>query len=78
MQLSSLPGLAELGAGLLVRTLEQIKQGTASRTAQDDSHSSYAPMLSKEMSPMDWDRSAQQLHDQGAGAGSLALRNNGH
>ena len=55
--------LAELGAGLLVRTLEQIKQGTASRT-QDDSHSSYAPMLSKEMSPMDWDRSAQQLHDQ--------------
>ena len=56
--------LAELGAGLLVRTLEQIKQGTASRTAQDDSHSSYAPMLSKEMSPMDWDRSAQQLHDQ--------------
>lgn len=56
--------LAELGAGLLVQTLEQIKQGTASRTAQDDSHSSYAPMLSKEMSPMDWDRSAQQLHDQ--------------
>ena len=56
--------LAELGAGLLVRTLEQIKQGTASRTAQDDSHSRYAPMLSKEMSPMDWDRSAQQLHDQ--------------
>ncbi len=56
--------LAQLGAGLLVRTLEQLEQGTAPRTVQDDAQSSYAPMLSKEMSPMDWTKSARQLHDQ--------------
>ena len=56
--------LAQLGAGLLVRTLEQLEQGTAPRTVQDDARSCYAPMLSKEMSPMDWTRSARQLHDQ--------------
>ena len=56
--------LAQLGAGLLVRTLEQLEQGTAPRTVQDDALSCYAPMLSKEMSPMDWTRSARQLHDQ--------------
>lgn len=56
--------LAQLGAALLVRTLEQLKQGTAARMVQDDAQSCYAPMLSREMSPMDWTRTARQLHDQ--------------
>ena len=56
--------LARLGAGLLAETLPRLEAGTAPRTAQDDALSCYAPMLSKEMSPMDWSRSARQLHDQ--------------
>ncbi len=56
--------LAELGGKLLVETVAQIEGGTASRTAQDESQVTLAPMLSKELSPMDFSRPAQTLHDQ--------------
>lgn len=56
--------LALLGADLLVKTIEQIAAGTAKALPQDDSLSCYAPMLSKELSPMDWGKTARQLHDQ--------------
>ena len=56
--------LADIGAKLLVRTLPELAAGTAGRTAQDDSLSCYASMLSREQSPMDWNRTARQLHDQ--------------
>ncbi len=51
--------LAALGARLLVDALKQIEQGTAGRTAQDDAQATYAPMLSKQLSPVDWNRSAR-------------------
>ena len=38
--------LAKEGASLLVRTLKMLEDGTATRTKQDDSRSSYAKMLS--------------------------------
>ncbi len=56
--------LADIGAKLLVRTLPELAAGTAGRTEQDDSLSCYASMLSREQSPMDWNRTARQLHDQ--------------
>jgi methionyl-tRNA formyltransferase len=56
--------LANLGADLLTEVVERLADGTATRTAQDDGLSCYAPMLSKELSPMDWTRTARQLHDQ--------------
>ncbi len=56
--------LAQMGATLLVNVVEQLAAGTATRTPQDDSKVSYAPMLSRELSPLDWTRSARQLHDQ--------------
>ena len=56
--------LAELGAWLLVETVEQIGKGTARRMPQDADQVSYAPMLSRELSPMDWSRPAKALHDQ--------------
>ena len=34
------------------------------RTPQDPNGVSFAPMLSKELSPVDWSRSAQEIHDQ--------------
>lgn len=56
--------LAELGGKLLVETVAAIETGTASRTPQDEKAVTLAPMLSKEMSPMDFTKSAQALHDQ--------------
>ena len=56
--------LAELGGELLVETVGQIAAGTAPRTAQDHGQATLAPMLSKDLSAMDFDRTAAQLHDQ--------------
>ena len=56
--------LAKLGADLLVRVVADLDAGTAHAVAQDGNRSSYAPMLSRELSPMDWNKSARQLHDQ--------------
>ena len=56
--------LAVLGAQLLVETVAQIDAGTATRTPQDHDKATLAPMLSRELSPMDFTRTARQLHDQ--------------
>lgn len=56
--------LAELGAKLLVETVEAIGNGTATRTPQNAEQVTFAPMLSRELSPMDWTKSARALHDQ--------------
>ncbi len=56
--------LAVLGAGLLVQTVADIAAGKASRTPQDHAKATLAPMLSRELSPMDWSRSASELHNQ--------------
>ena len=53
--------LAELGAQALSQAVEAIASGTASRTPQDDSQMTYAPMLSRELSPIDWSRSAGEI-----------------
>jgi len=56
--------LAALGGKLLVETVEKIAAGTARRAPQDPSQATLAPMISKKMSPVDWTRSARQIHDQ--------------
>ena len=56
--------LAEMGAELLVETVTAIGAGTATRTPQDDSLSSYASMLSRDLSPIDFNKSAHQIHNQ--------------
>lgn len=56
--------LAELGAKTLVEVVADISRGTVTRTPQDHSRSTYAPMLDKSLSPMDFTRSAQTLHNQ--------------
>lgn len=53
--------LAELGAEALSEAVASLAAGTASRTPQDESRQSYASMLSKEMSPIDWSRSAHEI-----------------
>ncbi len=53
--------LAELGGGLAVEAAAQIEAGTAIYTPQDHTQATQAPMLSKEMSPVDWTRTAQEV-----------------
>jgi methionyl-tRNA formyltransferase len=53
--------LAVLGAELLRDTLSAIAGGTASRRAQDPALASYAPMLTKELSPIDWTQPARHI-----------------
>ncbi len=55
--------LAVLGADLLSQTLVKIENGTAVATPQDPQKVTYAPMLDKSMSPIDWSCSAQKVHD---------------
>lgn len=56
--------LAELGAQLLVRTVAALEAGTAGRTPQVEEDSTYASMLSRQLSAMDWGRPAGELHNQ--------------
>lgn len=56
--------LAELGAMLLADTVREIAAGTARRTPQDPARVTFAPMLSRDLSPMDWNKPARVLHDQ--------------
>ena len=56
--------LSELGARLLCDAVADLEEGRASRTPQDHAGATYAPMLSRELSDMDWNRTAQQLHNQ--------------
>lgn len=53
--------LAVLGAELLRDTLAAIEAGTAARRPQDPALASYAPMLTKDLSPIDWTQPARRI-----------------
>lgn len=56
--------LAELGAEALSEAVAALGNGTATRTSQDHEKHTYASMLSKEMSPIQWTRSAHEINCQ--------------
>ncbi len=56
--------LAVLGADLLSETLSKVERGNVTVTVQDESKVTFAPMLDKNMCPIDWNKTAQQVHDQ--------------
>lgn len=56
--------LAMLGAEALRGTVAALENGTAARTPQDESAFTYAPMLSRELSLIDWTRSAHAVNCQ--------------
>ena len=56
--------LAVLGAGLLSRTLSRFEKGRPEGTPQDESRVTFAPMLDKSMCPIDWTKTAEQVHNQ--------------
>ena len=55
--------LAVLGADLLSKTLCCVEKGTACGTCQDSSQVTYAPMLDKSMCPIDFNKTARQVHN---------------
>lgn len=56
--------LSELGAEALSEAVAALANGTAARTPQTGDPGPYAAMLTKEMSPVDWTRSAGEIYNQ--------------
>ena len=52
---------AEVGGALLSKTLREIENGTATRTAQDDSQATYAAKIEKSDCKIDFNESAERL-----------------
>ena len=55
--------LAQIAAPLCADTVRAIETGTAVRIPQDSARATYAPMLSKEESPIDWKQPARFIVD---------------
>lgn len=55
--------LAVLGAELLSKTLSRFAAGEVTAVAQDEALVTYAPMLDKAMCPIDFTKTARQVHD---------------
>lgn len=55
--------LSIIGAQVMSETIKKIEAGTIKAEKQDDSLSNYAPMLTKELCPIDWHLAAQQIHN---------------
>jgi len=53
--------LADVGARLLIQTLEQLASGAVLGTPQEESEATYAPFLKKEDGHMDWSKDARSL-----------------
>ena len=55
--------LAVLGAELLSKTLGRMELGDVEAVPQDETQVSYAPMLDKSICPVDWSKTAQEIHN---------------
>lgn len=53
--------LTEAGSEIILETLKKLENGTATRTPQDDSQSSYAKMLDKKLGDIDFTKSAEEI-----------------
>lgn len=55
--------LSVLGADVLSQTIDKMTKGNIERIKQDDSLSTYSPMLDKSLCPIDWNESASTIHN---------------
>ena len=55
--------LAVLGADLLSRTMRRFEAGDVAGMPQNEEAVTFAPMLDKSMCPIDWTKTAQQVHN---------------
>jgi methionyl-tRNA formyltransferase len=56
-------GLAELGARLLLETLDGLQAGRIEPTQQDERAATLAPRIKKEMAALSWNAPADQIHN---------------
>lgn len=55
--------LSTMGAEVLIETIEALKKGELKPEKQDDSLSNYAPIITKELCPIDFAKSAVEVHN---------------
>lgn len=55
--------LSQMGAEVLIETIEALKKGELNPEKQDDSLSNYAPIITKELCPIDFTKSAAEVHN---------------
>lgn len=55
--------LSVLGADVLEKTIDALLKGELAPVKQNHDEFTYAPMLSKELSPIDWSMSAKEIHN---------------
>ena len=55
--------LSALGASVLEETIDALLKGELKPEKQNHDEFTYAPMLSKELSPIDWNLSAREVHN---------------
>lgn len=56
--------LSEMGGLLLIDTIKGLENGTLERHPQNEAEATHAPMLSKELSEIDFHKNAQAVHNQ--------------
>ncbi|MBE6828372.1 MAG: methionyl-tRNA formyltransferase [Ruminococcaceae bacterium] len=56
--------LSQVGAEVMSKTVSALKNGELKPVKQDGSESNYSPMLTKELCPIDFTKSAQEVHNQ--------------
>ena len=65
--------LSEMGGEVLMDTVKAIESGTLSPEKQDDSLSCYSPMIRKEMSALDFSKTAAEVHNTIRGVTGFAM-----
>ncbi len=55
--------LSVMGAQVMSDTIKALEKGEITPEKQDDSLSNYAPMLTKELCPIDWNLTANEVHN---------------
>ncbi|MBR2954564.1 MAG: methionyl-tRNA formyltransferase [Ruminococcus sp.] len=67
--------LAAMGGEVLAETLKAVEEGSLSPEKQDDSLSCYSPMITKDMSSLDFTKSAEEIHNTIRGVSGFTMMN---
>ena len=65
--------LSAIGGEVLAETIDALEKGTLSPEKQDDSLSCYSPMIKKEMSALDFSKTAAEVHNTIRGVTGFAM-----
>jgi methionyl-tRNA formyltransferase len=65
--------LSAMGGEVLAETIDALEKGTLTPKVQDDSLSCYSPMIRKEMSALDFSKTAEEVHNTIRGVTGFAM-----